>query len=150
MNTQPHFEELLRLLEKNKVEYVIVGGYAVAFHGYPRFTKDIDIFFRKSDKNISAIRKALVNFGFPEHDIPARIFEKSGNIIQFGVVPLRVDIISEIDGVSFQDAYNNCVRGKYGSIEVNFIGRKQLIKNKQASGRAQDEVDAKKLRKHRK
>ena len=81
-------EELLKLLEKNKVEYVIVGGYAVAFHGYPRFTKDIDIFFNKSKINISAIRKALLSFGFPEIDIPEKLFEDTGNIIQFGVIPL--------------------------------------------------------------
>ena len=68
MNTQPHFEELLKLLEKNKVEYVIVGGYAMAFHGYPRFTKDIDIFFRKSKTNILALRKSLISFGFPDMD----------------------------------------------------------------------------------
>ena len=76
MNTQPHFEELLKLLEKNKVEYVIVGGYAMAFHGYPRFIKDIDIFFRKSKGTISVLRKALINFGFPENDIPEKIFNK--------------------------------------------------------------------------
>ncbi len=149
MNTQPHFEELLKLLEKNKVEYVIVGGYAVAFHGYPRFTKDIDIFFNKSDKNIATIQKALISFGFPEQDIPQELFKEPGNIIQFGVVPLQVDIINEIDGVSFQEAYKNCVRGKYGTVEVNFIGRTQLITNKLKSGRAQDSIDAEKLSNHK-
>lgn len=147
MITQQHFEELLRLLEENKTEYVIVGGYAVAFHGYPRFTKDIDIFFRNSTENIKKVIGALVTFGFPESELPFSLFSETGNIIQFGVSPLRVDIINEIDGVSFDEAFRNSVRGKYGSVEVNFIGRIQLIKNKKESGRPQDIVDAEKLEK---
>ena len=149
METQAHFKELLQLLEKHKAEYLIVGGYAVAFHGYPRFTKDIDIFFRNSRENIDKIKKALVEFGFPEEALKEELFVDPGNIIQFGIVPLRVDIINEIDGVNFDEAVSNSVRGKYGEVEVNFIGRIELIKNKKASGRDQDLVDAKKLEKKR-
>jgi hypothetical protein len=149
MITQPHFEELLRLLEENNVDYVIVGGYAVAFHGFPRFTKDIDVFFRNAQDNINKIRNALIAFGFPEPNLPISLFSESGNIIQFGISPVRVDIINEIDGVPFEEAFENSVRGKYGSIEVNFIGKNQLIKNKIASGRPQDAVDADKLKKNR-
>lgn len=145
MEIRPHFIELLTLLEDNKVEYVIVGGYAMAYHGYPRFTKDIDIFYRNTAENIFKIRTALIGFGFNENDLPESIFIEQGNIIQFGVVPLRVDIINEIDGVNFDDVYKNSVRGKYGEIEVNFIGRIELIMNKKASGRDQDLLDAKKL-----
>ena len=148
MEIRPHFSELLTLLEDNKVEYVIVGGYAMAYHGYPRFTKDIDIFYRSTPENIIKIRKALIEFGFNDNDLPESIFSESGNIIQFGVVPLRVDIINEIDGINFDDVYKNSVRGKYGEIEVNFIGRIELIKNKMASGRDQDLLDAKKLEKN--
>ena len=148
MEIRPHFSELLTLLEDNKVEYVIVGGYAMAYHGYPRFTKDIDIFYRNTSENIIKIRKALIEFGFNDNDLPESIFSESGNIIQFGVVPLRVDIINEIDGINFDDVYKNSVRGKYGEIEVNFIGRIELIKNKMASGRDQDLLDAKKLEKN--
>ena len=148
MEIRPHFSELLTLLEDNKVEYVIVGGYAMAYHGYPRFTKDIDIFYRNTPENIIKIRKALIEFGFNDNDLPESIFSESGNIIQFGVVPLRVDIINEIDGINFDDVYKNIVRGKYGEIEVNFIGRIELIKNKMASGRDQDLLDAKKLEKN--
>jgi len=150
METQPHFRELLLLLEKNRVEYVIVGGYAVAFHGYPRFTKDIDIFISESDKNIEKLRSALVDFGFAEADLSSEIFKDPGNIIQFGVSPMRVDIINEIDGVSFNEVIAGCVRGKYGDVEVNFIGEKELIKNKRASGRDQDMVDVKRLEMKRK
>ncbi len=145
METQPRFGELLLLLEKHSVEYVIVGGYAVAFHGYPRFTKDLDIFFRNSEENITRIRNALIEFGFPEDDLVESIFAEPGNIIQFGVSPLRVDILNEIDGVGFDEALASSVRGRYGETDVCFIGRIELIKNKKASGRDQDLVDAKRL-----
>jgi hypothetical protein len=135
------------LLEKNRVEYVIVGGYAVAFHGYPRFTKDLAVFFRNSKSNVKRIRTALVAFGFTEEDLDEGLFTEPGNIIQFGVSPLRVDIVNEIDGVGFDEATAHCVRGHYGDIEVSFIGRIELIRNKRASGRDQDRVDAEKLEK---
>ncbi len=146
MITQQHFEELLKLLEENQVEYVVVGGYAVAFHGYPRFTKDIDIFFKNSESNVKRIKKALTSFGFTEKDLPDELFYEKGNIIQFGIEPLRVDIINEIDGVSIEDALKNAVRGKYGQAEISFIGIGELIKNKESAGREQDIVDAKKLK----
>lgn len=148
METQPHFKELLGLLEKNNVDYMIVGGYAVAFHGYPRFTKDIDIFFHKEKKNVERLKKTLVEFGFNENDLDDALFTEPGNIIQFGISPLRVDIINEIDGVRYEEAEAHIVRGKYGDISVNFIGRQELIKNKRAAGRDQDAVDAKKLEKN--
>jgi hypothetical protein len=78
MTTRNHFEELLRLLEENHVEYLIVGGYAVAYHGFPRFTKDIDIFYKNSPDNISRIRIALKSFGFSEKDIPVELFSEPG------------------------------------------------------------------------
>ena len=145
MEIQTHFRELLTLLEKNDVEYVIVGGYAMAFHGYPRFTKDIDIFFKNSVDNIKKIQKALMGFGFSAQDLEESLFTEPGNIIQFGIIPLRVDIFNEIDGVEFDEVIKNSVRGKYGDIEVTFIGQIELIKNKKASGREQDILDAKKL-----
>jgi len=120
----------------------------MAYHGYPRFTKDIDIFFRNSSNNIIKIKKALIGFGFNENDLDDSMFTEKGNIIQFGIVPLRVDIINEIDGVNFDEAFKNSVRGKYGDLEVSFIGRIELIKNKIASGRDQDILDAKKLKKN--
>ena len=146
MITQQHFEELLKLLEENQVEYVVVGGYAVAFYGYPRFTKDIDIFFKNSELNVKRIKKALISFGFTDKDLPDDLFYEKGNIIQFGIEPLRVDIINEIDGVNIEDALKNSTRGKYGKVEINFIGINELIKNKESTGREQDIIDAKKLK----
>ncbi len=90
----------------------------------------------------------MIGFGFNEKDLDDALFTESGNIIQFGIVPLRVDIINEIDGVGFDEAILNSVRGKYGDVEVNFIGKMELIKNKKATGREQDKLDVKKLEKH--
>jgi hypothetical protein len=145
MNTHPDFEELFRLLEENNVEYMVVGGYAVAFHGYPRFTKDIDIFFDMSADNIARLRKALIRFGFEERDLPEDVFSEPGNVLAFGVEPSRVDLINDIDGVKFNDARPNRIRGSYGAVEIPFIGIEDLIQNKRASGRGQDIVDAEKL-----
>lgn len=146
MKTEANFEELLRLLENHKVEYVVVGGYAVAFYGYPRFTKDIDLFYKSSIENIGRLRKALIAFGFPQEALPDSLFLEPGNIVQFGVEPLRVDILNEIDGVSIDEVLRNSVRGRYGSVEIRFIGLDELIKNKESTGREQDRLDARQLR----
>ncbi len=145
MNIQQDFEELLKLLEEHKIEYLIVGGYAVAFHGYPRFTKDIDIFYNISAINIQRLQKALEKFGFTTKDLPAELFYSKGTIITFGIEPVRVDIINEISGVEFNDAWNKRVRGNYGTAEVNFINKTDLIKNKTSTPRLQDKADAEKL-----
>ncbi len=145
MNTQPDFEELLRLLEKHNVDYMIVGGYAVAFHGHPRFTKDIDVFFDATDSNIESIQKALCEFGFSLSDVPEDLFRDPGNILTFGAEPVRVDIINDIDGVSYAGAKVNRVRGRYGAVDVYFIGRDELIRNKQSTSRLKDKADAEEL-----
>ncbi len=145
MNIQQDFEDLLRLLEELKVEYLIVGGYAVAFHGYPRFTKDIDIYYNRSPENIRNLQAALIRFGFAENDLPIDLFQSKENVITFGIEPVRVDIISEIDGVEFDDAWQKKVRGNYGKVEVNFISRIDLLKNKKSTSRLQDKTDVEKL-----
>jgi len=145
MNTHPDFEELLRLLEEHGVEYMIVGGYAVAYHGHPRFTKDIDVFFQMSEDNVGRLRQALVAFGFREEDLPLEAFMTAGNVLTFGVVPTRVDLVNEIDGVSYEEARPNVVRGKYGGVEVPFIGFDDLIRNKKATPRAKDKGDIEEL-----
>ena len=145
MNTHPDFKELFQLLEEHRVDYLIVGGYAVAFHGYPRFTKDIDIFFECSPENIARLRTALVAFGFTQADLPEEAFAVKGNILTFGVAPSRVDLLNDIDGVRYADAKPNGVRGTYGDVEVTFIGRDDLIRNKRDTPRAQDKVDAEEL-----
>ncbi|MCH7921392.1 MAG: nucleotidyltransferase [Planctomycetes bacterium] len=145
MNTHPDFEELLRLLEEHRVEYMVVGGYAVAFHGYPRFTKDIDVFFQSDDENVRLLRQALMAFGFREEDLPREAFTTPGNVLTFGVVPTRIDLINSIDGVTYEEARRNVVRGAYGEVEVTFIGFEDLIKNKKSTPRAKDKGDVEEL-----
>jgi hypothetical protein len=124
---------------------MIVGGYAVAYHGYPRFTKDIDIFFDSYAKNVARLRESLISFGFEENDLPEDAFTKKGNILTFGIAPSRVDLINDIDGVTFAEAKANSVRGIYGKVEVTFIGFNELIRNKNATLRAKDKVDVEEL-----
>ena len=145
MNIQQDFSDLLALLEKHNVDYMVVGGYAVAFYGYPRFTKDIDIFFGISETNIESIVNALVEFGFNRDSLQKLLFDQKGSIITFGVAPVRVDFINEIDGVDFSDAKKSRVRGKYGDVEVYFIGREDLLKNKTSTKRLKDKADAEEL-----
>ncbi len=145
MTIQPDFEELLRLLEKHEADYMIVGGYAVAFHGYPRFTKDIDIYFDLAQENVCRVRRALCEFGFQERDLSDELLKNPQNVISFGVVPVRVDFVSEIDGVAYEVARKHRVRGRYGKVEVNFIGRLDLIQNKLSTKRTRDKVDAEEL-----
>ena len=145
MNIHPDFEELLRLLEENGIEYMIVGGYAVAYHGYPRFTKDIDLFFHLTSDNALRLRQALVKFGFREEDLPLDGFTTSGNVLTFGIAPVRVDMLNEIDGVTFDDAWPNAVRGRYGNVDVTFIGLADLVKNKKATPRMKDKGDVEEL-----
>lgn len=146
MNTHPDFEELLRLLEEKNVDYMIVGGYAVAYHGHPRFTKDLDLFFRVTDENVCRLRSALVEFGFTDEDVPAELFAAKGNVVTFGVIPTRVDLVNDIDGVTFDEVWPRIVRGTYGNVQTKFIGRDDLIKNKEATSRARDKGDAEELR----
>ncbi len=145
MNIHPDFEELLRLIEEHGIEYMIVGGYAVAYHGYPRFTKDIDLFFRMTSENALRLRQALVKFGFNEEDLPLDAFTTAGNVLTFGIAPARVDLLNEIDGVTFDEARPNAVRGRYGNVDVTFIGLADLVKNKNSTQRMKDKGDVEEL-----
>lgn len=144
MTTQPDFEELLRLFAVHKVEYMIVGGFAVAHHGHPRFTKDIDLYYEHSPENISRIRHALADFGFPDGVLTDDLFER-GKVVVFGSEPVRIDLLNEISGVPYDKARPNKVGGEYGAVCVSYISRTDLLLNKRASGRAQDLADAEKL-----
>lgn len=145
MGVQTDFEELLRLLEKNRVEYLIVGGYAVALHGYPRYTKDMDLFFNPAAANVNRIIKTLTGFGFPPDKLNSEMFTTPGNIVTFGVSPVRVDFINGIDGVTFEAAWPNRVRRAYGSVTANFIGLDDLLRNRSSTGRNRDGLDVEEL-----
>ena len=141
MEIQPDFRDLLELFNSNKVEYIIVGGYALAFHGAPRYTGDIDIYVKPDVRNAEQIMSALDEFGFGSVGLAAVDFERPGQIIQLGVPPVRIDIITSISGVSWDEAFAGRVAGRYGDIKVHYIGREQFIKNKRSVGRKKDLAD---------
>lgn len=135
------FKELLKLFNKHNVKYCIVGAYAVAFYAIPRYTKDMDILVKPSKENAFKILNALKDFGFVDIGLTFDDFNKEGQIIQLGYEPVRIDIVTSIDGCSFNEVWDDKVTGKYGDIDVYFIGLKELIKNKSATKRKQDEID---------
>ncbi len=141
MEVQSDFRDLLVLLNEHKVEYLIVGGYALAFHGAPRFTGDIDIFVRPDPANAQRILAALAAFGFSFSNLTLDDFQKPNKVVQLGVPPVRIDLITSLSGVSWEDASSSKDPGTFGDIPVNYIGRKQYIANKRAAGRKKDLAD---------
>ena len=141
MEVQPDFKELLALLNEHKVEYIIVGGYALAFHGAPRYTADLDILVKAGKQNAEHILSALHDFGFAHLDLKPADFQAPEMVIQLGVAPVRVDIITSLTGVDWDQAYSGRVPGKYGDVAVDYLGRQQFIANKRATGRKRDLAD---------
>lgn len=141
MEAQQDFKELLELFNANNVDYIIVGSYALAFHGVPRYTGDIDIFVRPDKENAKSIIKALNDFGFASLNLNVDDFTSQDKIIQLGVSPIRIDILTSITGVTWDDARNGKVSGLYGEVPVYYIGQQELIANKLAVGRKKDLAD---------
>lgn len=141
MDVQPDFRDLLALLNEHKVEYLIVGGYALAFHGAPRFTGDIDIFVRPSSENASRVLEALAAFGFRFPNLTVADFQNPDKVVQLGVPPVRIDIITSISGVSWEEAEAAKEPGSFGDVPVSYIGRREYIKNKRSAGRKKDLAD---------
>ncbi|MCK4966867.1 hypothetical protein KAS50_07540 [bacterium] len=141
MEVQPDFRDLLALFNKHEVDYIIIGAYALAFYGVPRYTGDIDIFVKPDPKNAQRIMKALDEFGFGSVGLKEQDFMSPDKVIQLGAPPVRVDIITSITGVSQKEAFSGKVKGKYGDIPVHYIGREQFISNKKALGRKRDLAD---------
>jgi hypothetical protein len=135
------FEELLRCLNTRRVDAIVVGGHALAFHGHPRFTKDLDVFIDATPENAERLLLALADFGFGSIGLTAADFSTPGSIVQLGVAPNRIDLLTVIDGVSFADARQGRVAGVFGSESVFFLGRDEFIRNKRAVGRHQDLAD---------
>ena len=145
MEIQSDFRDLLESFNKNRVEYVIVGGYALAFHGAPRYTGDLDILVNASEDNAHRILQALNEFGFGAAGLSTLDFREPNKVIQLGYPPVRVDIVTSISGVSWGEAFQNRVAGKYGDITVHYIGRKQFVINKRTVGRKKDLADVEAL-----
>ena len=141
MEVQPDFRDLLALLNAHAVDYIIVGGYALAYHGAPRFTADLDILVKVDTENSSRIIQALGEFGFESAGLTAEDFQHPDRVVQLGVPPVRVDILTSLTGVSWEDTFSGRVEGEYGDVPVHFIGREQLVANKRALARRRDLAD---------
>ena len=141
------FKEFVELLIKNKAEYLIVGGYAVGVHGHPRYTGDLDIWLNPTKENASKILICINQFGFSSFGLKEDDFIKEGNIIQLGYPPLRIDLLTQIDGVTFNDCFQNKTQVEIEDLLVNFIGYNDLLKNKKESGRLRDLDDIDQLSK---
>ncbi len=141
MKTEKDYEEFLELLNRHSVRYCIIGAFAVAFHARPRYTKDIDILVEATSENAKKILAALNEFGFGSLNLTAEDFSTEGNIIQLGYEPVRIDIITSIKGLDFDDVWQNKVLGLYGEHIVNYIDRQNLIRAKKLSDRTQDRAD---------
>ncbi len=141
MEIRIDFKGLLELFNKHKVEYLIVGGYALAFHGAPRVTGDIDLFVRPTSQNAERILAALDEFGFGSLRLSKGDFTTPGVVVQLGVPPVRIDIITRVSGVSWEKADADKVPGRYANTPVFFISREDFIANRRATGRAKDAAD---------
>ena len=141
------FKELLQLLNSKRIEYLVIGGYAVALYGYPRATGDMDIWIAISKDNAEKTAKALKEFGFDSPDLKKALFLKKEKNIRLGNPPLRIEILTSIDGVEFATCYENKKVVTIDNVEINFISLEDLKKNKKASGRYQDLADLENLEK---
>jgi hypothetical protein len=141
LEVQQDFRDLFALFNARKVEYVVVGAYALAFHGAPRFTGDMDILVRPGVRNARRIVAALAEFGFASLGLTVEDFKKTGRVVQLGVAPVRIDLVTSLTGVSWKEAAAGSRPGKYGDLRVRYLGKKEFIRNKRAMGRSKDLAD---------
>lgn len=139
------FKEFIESLNANRVRYLVVGGYAVALHGYPRYTKDLDIWIESSPENAQALVLALTQFGMASLGLTKSDFLDPDQVVQIGYPPNRIDILSTVSGLEFTSCYAQRVKTILDGVEVNFIDLENLRKNKKASGRLQDLADLENL-----
>lgn len=145
------FRDILLSLADENVDFLVIGAYALAFHGAPRGSGDIDIFVRPTEENAKRVFQALSGFGAPleAHGIGAADFARPGTVYQVGLPPRRIDVLNEISGVTFEEAWNTRIAATLEGRTINVIGRDAYIKNKESSGRLKDLADVERLR-HRK
>ena len=146
MPFEKDFVDFIRLCNKHQVEYLVVGGLAVVVHGYPRFTGDMDIWMKISDDNEKKMLEVIKDFGMTSLGITkADLLEKDG-VIQFGVRPVRIDIMNDLAGISFDEAYEKKKQLTRADVVINFIGLNDLLISKKVAGRKQDKADIQKLK----
>lgn len=139
------FREFCSLLNEEKIDYLIVGGYAVAFHGAPRATGDIDILIRPEHEHVERLLLAIERFGFPSLGVTSEYLLARKKILQLGRVPVQIHIMTSITGVDWKEAWESRQKGVYGGVPVLFIGLSALIANKAAAARPKDVADIKAL-----
>ena len=145
MSLSRDFVEFIECLISRQVDYLLVGGHALAFHGLPRFTKDIDFWVRPTVENADKILLALDDFGFSEIGLTQEDFTIPGRVVQLGQPPNRIDLLTSIDGVEFDLAFSHRVKSEYRGSQLWVIGKEDLIENKRSTGRKQDLLDVKLL-----
>lgn len=141
MELAPDFDEFFASLTAHEVEFLVVGAYALAFHGAPRFTGDIDVFVRPTTVNAERLLAAVSAFGFPAGDLRAEDITNPERVLQMGVEPVQIHVMSAISGVDWDDAWKGREVGRCGSRDLPFIGRREFIANKRAAGRLKDLAD---------
>lgn len=141
MELDPNFLEFIELLAEHEAKFLIVGGYAVAVHGHPRYTADLDVWIWLDRGNAQAVLAALDDFGFTDTDLTREDFLQQDQIVQLGSPPLRIDLLTSLDGVNFEDCYGGRVSVEISGVEVPFIALQDLRRNKRAAGRHQDLAD---------
>ena len=141
----PDFKEFLKLLNAHKIKYLLIGGYAVGYHGYPTGTADMDIWIAINPQNAGEVVAALKEFGFNIHGLSAEVFLKPNQIVRMGVPPVRIEIFTTISGVGFDECYPEPVVAELDGVEVNLISLKHLKINKKAFGRHKDLNDLENL-----
>src|SRR3989338_2983408 len=134
----PDFKEFLRLLNAHRVEYLLIGGYAVGYHGYPRATNDLDIWIAIHPTNAQNMVAALQEFGFGMPDLTSDLFLREGSIVRMGIPPVRIEVATTISGVAFEECYSQRITERIEGIEVDLISLHHLKVNKQAAGRHKD------------
>ena len=141
----PDFKDMLLALSEAKIDYLLVGAYAVAAHGHPRATGDLDLWVRPDAETASKVYRVLAEFGAPLHELTVDDLAKPGMVFQIGVEPSRIDILTAISGVAFEDAWPNRLSIEMDGIQLCVLGRDDLITNKRACGRPRDIADAETL-----
>ena len=143
---QKDFEDFILLCNKYELEYLVIGGFAVSIHGYPRTTKDLDICINKNEVNATKLLLILEDFGFGSLNFKIEDFVKDNMITQLGYEPIRIDILNDLNGVDFDVAFQNKRVVQMNGVPTSFIGYHELIANKEKAGRDQDLLDVKKLK----
>ena len=141
----PDFSEFLKLLNASRVEYLLIGGHAVAFYGYPRATGDMDLWVASNPDNARRLVAVLREFGFAVDALAPELFEKEDTLVRFGIPPMRIELQTSISGVTFADCYRERLTAIIDGIPIDVIGLRHLKMNKQASGRLKDLADLENL-----